>query len=259
MVLENQVALMNQRVLNALLIAVSFTQFVPAAIAADSGKVLLADSSTGTGIDMTLHRSSRWQLPSCGALKAPEAPKSAKEEVEEEFPTPASVEAAEKKAALAKKTGRTAATTAAAQPAASVNAVAVKSPSAPAAVKFIAPAAVAAPASRSASSQEGTIMRLTITPGEQDKEEPVPPQVKPRRVIPTTTASAPLPGRNDSVSRMPSSPASSLNRPAVPNSNQMPAFTPPSRSGAPVPGGGIPENPAVRNPGKTAAKGNNQA
>ena len=233
---------MNQhRILFSISLAISLLQLSAIAPA-------IADDLPNSGLDMKLYKTSKWQLPSCGVLKNAEPPHAAAQAVEEEFPTPASVEAAEKKAAIAKKAAKVAAaaaknagesSTAAGQPPTPAS---TQSPSVPVASRAPVPAMhdseEEAPVNKPGRSQEGSIVRLTISPGDREKTEPAAP----------ATATA--------ISRKPASPRTNVTPPPTLSNDQMPVSAP-TNTGAPVPGGT--RNAHVRSPGKVAGKADTHA
>jgi hypothetical protein len=180
----------------------------------------LDGSSSGSGVDMTLNKA-RWSIP-----PPPVA-------AEEEFDTPASLEAKEKKEAALKKGTKKGA----------------HAPVAPSAEQ-VDQADTTASAAEKAEKPEAPIPRLTFTPA-ANQEKPLPAPKIAKKVVtapaPTKTAPAAIdPSLMDSQS---SSVSSRPDYSAAP----MPG------NGAPLPGGAPGTSPANIRPSKTAAKGNTQA
>jgi hypothetical protein len=187
----------------------------------------LEGSSSGSGVDMTLNKA-RWSLPSCEKLKSAEPPKATADE--EEFDTPASVEAKAKKEAALKKASRKAA---AAQVAPAVDAGDQTDSTMAAEPKTNAP-----------------MVRLTLTPAANQVQASVPAKIARKAVATPAPVNTISPAVDPNLMDSQSSSVSS--RPEY-NTAPMPG------SGAPLPGRTPGTSPANMRPSKTAAKANTQA
>jgi len=188
----------------------------------------LEGSSSGSGADMTLNKA-RWSLPSCPALKS-DAP--AKVVEEEEFETPAGVEAKERALKKNKKTksASVAPTANQSQPAEEVSSEAETS-----AVKATRP--------------EAPFVRLTLTPGVNEEKS------QPAAKIAKKAFPAPAPVQINIPSVDPSAMDSQSSVSSKPDYTTAPA----PGNGAPLPGGSSGTSGGNIRPSKTAAKGNTQA
>jgi hypothetical protein len=98
---------MKYRYLLALTLSINILPSCPIVLAASQDKFALtaiAELQPSNGVDTTLFKS-RWSLPSNGAIQPIVEPHAAQEEAED-FPTPASVEAEQRKAAAIKKASK---------------------------------------------------------------------------------------------------------------------------------------------------------
>lgn len=236
---------MFKRSLLSLALGLSLVQMSPTALAADGDKALLAAANglSGTGADTTLYRA-RWSLPSCGTLKPiTTTTTQAKEDSDDDLPTPASVEAAAKKAAPKKAASKPAVVDSAAQAASSMHAIPANSVAPANMIKNTAQTA-AVPVSkpqvvRSQSMQEGPIVRLNISPVAIDEEQ--------------TATQAPQAVQTANTNRAPVNPSNLVQPQEQTSSAPLPGS-------APIPGAQPSvENAIRRAPGKTAAKGDTQA
>jgi hypothetical protein len=226
---------MNYRILLSLTVGMSLFQLTSSVQAAPYSTLnnastigSLDGSSSGSGVDMTLNKA-RWSLPSCEKLKGAEPPPVVQEE---EFDTPASVEAKAKKEAALKKASKKAA----------------PAPVAPAANQDDqADSTMAAEAKPEKS--EAPMVRLTLTPAANQEKSQAPAKIAKKPVA------APAPVKAISPVIAPSlmdSQSSSVSSRPENNTAPMPG------NGAPLPGGSG-TSPANIRPSKTAAKGNTQA
>jgi hypothetical protein len=236
---------MNYRLLLSLTLGISLLQLTSSAQAAPASAFKTAavigsleGSSSGGGADLTLNKA-RWSLPSCAAIQSAAPAKAAEEE--EEFDTPASVEARAKKAAALKKANR--ATTATAARSATAATAAQN--------KSIDPTETES-APEQAAKPEAPFVRLTLSPaakeGTRDEAQQAPAKIARKQA-------APAPGQTANPLNDPSSGVQQSSVSARPDYSSAPM----PGSGAPVPGGTSGTPGGNIRPSKTAAKSNTQA
>ena len=227
---------MNYRILLSLTVGMSLLQLTSSVQAAPFSNLntvnaigSLDGSSSGSGVDMTLNKA-RWSIPSCEKLKSAEPPPVA---VEEEFDTPASLEAKEKKEAALKK----------------VSKKGTRAPKAPSEDQ-VDQTDTTASAEGKAEKPEAPIPRLTLTPAANQEKSQAPTKIAKKAV----TAPAPVKTAPPAID------------PSLMDSQSSSVSSRPDNSAAPIPGNGAPlpggapgTSPANIRPSKTAAKGNTQA
>jgi hypothetical protein len=230
---------MNYRILLSLTVGMSLLQLTSSVQAASYSTISnapavgsLEGSSSGSGVDMTLNKA-RWSIPSCEKLKSAEPPPVAQEE---EFDTPASLEAKAKKEAALKK----------------VSKKIIHAPVAPSEDQANQVDTTASTGDAQPEKSEAPMVRLTLTPAAKQEHLQTPTKIAVKRAI-TSPASTKTGAPASAIGPMLiDSQSSSV-------SSRPDSTAPTPGNGAPLPGGSPGTSPANIRPSKTAAKSNTQA